>query len=99
MIKKEVVNKEAEPRIIHVGEGVNDGTHTITETREIAFETKIEFDDNLKPGEEQVFQEGEAGEEQRTITLTIEDGKVTGVKLLSQLTEKQNKLKLQLKEL
>ena len=74
---REVVTKEAQPRIIHVGEGVNDGTHTITETREVAFETKIEFDDSLAPGEQQVVQEGEAGEEQRTITLTIEDGKVT----------------------
>ena len=64
-------------RLIHVGEGVNDGTHEITEKVPVPFETIIEFDDSLKPGETKVTQEGEPGEKTRTTTLTIQDGKVT----------------------
>ena len=74
---KEEVIKEATDRVIHVGEGVNDGTHTITEEVDVPFETKIEFDDSLKPGEQKVTQEGEPGKKNRDITLTIQDGKVT----------------------
>ncbi|WP_074017828.1 G5 domain-containing protein [Peptoniphilus phoceensis] len=74
---KEEVIKEAKDRVIHVGEGVNDGTHTITEEVDVPFETKIEFDDSLKPGEQKVTQEGEPGKKSRDITLTIQDGKVT----------------------
>ena len=64
-------------REIHVGEGVNDGTHKIEEKVEIGFETEIQFDDSLAPGETKEIQKGEAGEKKRDITLTIEDGKVT----------------------
>ena len=74
--KEEVIEK-AEDRVIHVGEGVNDGTHKIEEKVEVPFETEIEFDDSLAPGEKKVTQEGEAGEKKRDITLTIEDGNVT----------------------
>ena len=64
-------------REIHVGEGVNDGTHKIEEKVEVAFETEIQFDDSLKPGETQEVQKGEAGEKKRDVNLTIEDGQVT----------------------
>ena len=67
-------------REIHVGEDVNDGTHKIEEKVEIGFETEIQFDDSLAPGETKEIQKGEAGEKKRDITLTIEDGKVTKTK-------------------
>ena len=73
----EEVIKEPRDRLIKVGQGVNDGTHEITETVEIPFETIVEFDDELRPGEKVVETEGEPGEKTRTINLTIEDGKVT----------------------
>ncbi|EFL53548.1 G5 domain-containing protein [Finegoldia magna] len=69
--------KAPQERLIHVGEGVNDGTHKIEEKVEVAFETEVEFDDSLAPGEKKVTQEGEPGEKTRTTTLTIEDGNVT----------------------
>ncbi len=76
--KEEEQELEApEERLIHVGEGVNDGTHKIEEKVEVGFETEVEFDDSLAPGEKKVTQEGEPGEKTRTTTLTIEDGKVT----------------------
>ncbi|MDU5527401.1 MAG: G5 domain-containing protein [Finegoldia magna] len=74
---KEEELKAPQTREIHVGEGVNDGTHKIEEKVEVGFETEIQFDDSLAPGEKKVTQEGEPGEKTRTTTLTIEDGKVT----------------------
>ena len=74
---KEERLKDPEDREIHVGEGVNDGTHTIEEKEEVPFETEIQFDDSLAPGEMEEVQKGEAGEKKRDITLTIEDGNVT----------------------
>ncbi|MDU5923976.1 MAG: G5 domain-containing protein [Finegoldia magna] len=74
---KEEVIENAEDRVIHVGEGVNDGTHKIEEKVEVAFETEIQFDDSLAPGEMEEVQKGEAGEKKRDITLTIQDGNVT----------------------
>ena len=73
----EEVIKEATDRVIRVGEGVNDGTHTIEEKVEVPFETEIQFDDSLAPGQMEEVQKGEAGEKKRDITLTIQDGNVT----------------------
>ncbi|MCW6701343.1 G5 domain-containing protein [Anaerococcus sp. NML200537] len=69
--------KAPQERLIHVGEGVNDGTHKIEEKVEVGFETEIQFDDSLAPGETKEIQKGEAGEKKRDVNLTIEDGKVT----------------------
>ncbi|CAC9928622.1 G5 domain protein [Aedoeadaptatus coxii] len=78
IVKEEEQELEApQVREIHVGEGVNDGTHKIEEKVEVPFETEIEFDDSLAPGEKKVTQEGEAGEKKRDVNLTIEDGNVT----------------------
>ena len=73
----EKILEEPQERIIHVGEGVNDGTHKIEEKVEVPFETEIQFDDSLAPGETKEIQKGEAGEKKRDVTLTIEDGNVT----------------------
>ena len=78
IIKEDEQELEApQVREIHVGEGVNEGTHNIEEKVEIPFETKIEFDDSLKPGEIKEIQKGEAGEKKREVTLTVKDGQVT----------------------
>ena len=76
---KEEVLEKPQDRLVHIGEGVNDGTHKIEEKVEVPFETEIQFDDSLAPGESKVTQEGAPGEKTRTNTLTIEDGKVTKV--------------------
>ena len=73
----EKVLKEKQDALIHVGEGVLDGTHKIEEKVEVPFETIVEFDDTLAPGEQKVEVEGVPGEKTRTTTLTIEDGNVT----------------------
>ena len=73
--KVEIV--EPEDAIINVGKGTNSGTHEIVEKVPVPFETIIEFDDSLAPGEQKVTQEGKLGEKTRKSTLTIEDGEVT----------------------
>ena len=83
---KEEELKAPQERLIHVGEGVNDGTYTIEEKVEVAFETEIQFDDSLALGEIKEVQKGEAGEKKRDITLTIVDGNVTETKV-GELTE------------
>ena len=75
----EKILEEPQERLIHVGEGVNDGTHNIEEKVEVPFEVEIQFDNSLKPGEQKVTQEGIPGEKTRTTTITIQDGKVTNV--------------------
>lgn len=62
--------------VINVGKGTLNGTHTITETEVVPFETKVEFDDSLAAGEQRVVTEGQNGSKSREVTLTIEDGKV-----------------------
>ncbi|MCT1797027.1 G5 domain-containing protein [Helcococcus kunzii] len=76
---KEVI-VESEDAIINVGMGTNTGTHEVVEKVPVPFETIIEFDDNIAPGEQKVSQEGKLGEKTRTNTLTIEDGVVTETK-------------------
>ena len=73
---KEEKLTEPKERLIYIGEGTNDGTHTIEEKVEVPFEVEVQFDDSLKPGEQKVAQEGVPGEKTRTTTLTIQDGEV-----------------------
>ncbi|WP_297790335.1 G5 domain-containing protein [uncultured Anaerococcus sp.] len=74
------VTKQAKKAVILVGEGTNDGTHEIVDKKEIPFETRYEYDDSLKPGEEKVVTPGSPGEQERTNTLVIKDGKVVETK-------------------
>ena len=77
----EKILEEPQDRLIHVGEGVNDGEHKIEEKVEVPYEVEIQFDDSLKSGEQVVFQEGEPGEKTRTTTITIQDGNVTNTQV------------------
>lgn len=73
------VTKKAKNAVILVGEGTNDGTHEIVEKKELPFETRYEYDENLEAGQREETG-GEPGEQERTNTLVIKDGKVTETK-------------------
>ena len=73
------VTKKAKNAVILVGEGTNDGTHEIKEKKALPFETKIVYDENLEAGQREETG-GEPGEQERTNTLVIKDGKVTETK-------------------
>ncbi len=77
----EKILEKPQERLIHVGEGVNDGTHKIEEKVEVPYEVEIQFDDSLAPGEQKVTQEGIPGEKTRTTTITIQDGNVTNTQV------------------
>ena len=90
--KEEIV--EAEDALIQVGKGTPDSTFDFTEKKELPFETIIEYDDSLEPGEEKVVQEGKPGEQERTNTIVIENGKVKEIKegTFETTTEPVNKI-------
>lgn len=77
----EKILEKPQERLIHVGEGTEDGKHEIKETVEVPYEVEIQFDDTLKPGEQKVTQEGIPGEKTRTTTITIQDGNVTNTQV------------------
>ncbi|WP_141749307.1 G5 domain-containing protein, partial [Globicatella sp. HMSC072A10] len=60
-------------RIVEVGPGTTDGTHTYTSKK--PFEVEVRVNPELKKGEHKVVQQGVEGEEEYTIT--IENSKVT----------------------
>lgn len=69
--------KDPVDAVIKVGKGDLNGTKVIEDIDSIEYETKIEFDDTLKAGEEKVTQDGKLGKKKRNITLTIVNGEVT----------------------
>ncbi|MDU3687228.1 MAG: G5 domain-containing protein [Anaerococcus hydrogenalis] len=73
------VTKKAKNAVILVGEGTNDGTHEIKEKKELLFETRYEYDENLEAGQREETG-GTTGEQERTNTLVIKDGKVEETK-------------------
>ena len=73
------VTKKAKNAVILVGEGTNDGTHEIKEKKELLFETRYEYDENLEAGQREETG-GTPGEQERTNTLVIKDGKVEETK-------------------
>lgn len=73
---KEVVTKEPVDAVIKVGQKDFNGTFTSKETSTIQFKTQYIVDKTLEPGKVVVDKEGSLGEEEVTITHTIENGKL-----------------------
>ena len=71
--------KEPVTRVIEVGPGKTDGTHTYTSKK--PFEVEVRVNPELKKGEYKVVQKGVDGEEEYTIT--IENSEVTNLLPLS----------------
>ncbi|MDD7733030.1 MAG: G5 domain-containing protein, partial [Firmicutes bacterium] len=72
-----VVTKNPVDAVIKVGQKDFNGTFTSKETSTIQFKTQYIVDKTLEPGEVVVDKEGSLGEEEVTITHTIENGKLT----------------------
>lgn len=87
---KNTVIKSAKQKIII-------GTHKFTKELEhklkeiIPFETKIEFDDTLKSGEQQITEAGENGEKTKTVKQKFENGKETGNEVVAEKVTKNKK--------
>ncbi|WP_019132206.1 adhesin domain containing protein [Peptoniphilus obesi] len=73
------VTKEAQKAVILIGEDTNNGDYDVVEKKELPYETRIEYDQNLEAGQ-RIETGGESGEQERTNNLVIKDGEVTEVK-------------------
>ena len=71
-----VVTKKPVDAVIKVGQKDFNGTFTSKETSTIQFKTQYIVDKTLEPGKVVVDKEGSLGEEEVTITHTIENGKL-----------------------
>ena len=73
---EESVTKEPVNAVIKVGQKDFTGTFETKKTKVVEFETEYIEDETLEPGKTVVEQEGELGEDEITVTHTIENGKV-----------------------
>ena len=88
-VAEEEVTKEAKPRIIEYGPGIDDQTLKTETTRPIEFSTEYVLDTTLPAGEQKVDQQGVNGEEKITSTQEIKDGKPVGdPKITTEVTKK-----------
>ena len=69
---------EPEERIIKIGRKPSDGETTQTIEREIPYETKVIYDENLEAGSQIIEKEGKPGKEEVTITQKVKDSKPVG---------------------
>ncbi|WP_239663578.1 G5 domain-containing protein, partial [Corynebacterium aurimucosum] len=69
------------------------GENTSSYEKDVPFETKIIFDENLEAGKQEIVQEGKLGKDKVTTTLTIENSKVVDSKTETErVTEPVNKI-------
>ena len=73
---EETITKEPVNAVIKVGQKDYKGTFETKITNPVPFETEYIEDETLEPGKTVVEKEGELGEDEITVTHTIENGKV-----------------------
>ena len=74
--EQEEVTKKPVDAVIKVGQKDLTGTFVTKKTKAIEYETEYIEDETLEPGKTVVDQEGELGEDEITVTHTIENGKI-----------------------
>lgn len=91
---KPVQTKAPEKRIVRVGKKPSEGETTKTIEREIPYETKVIYDENLEAGFQKIENEGKAGKEEVTITQKIKDSKPVGeaTETTKTITEKEDRV-------
>ncbi|MDU1522781.1 MAG: G5 domain-containing protein, partial [Actinomyces sp.] len=77
-VAEEETTKEAKPRIIEYGPGLNPSELVTKTEKPIPFDTQVVFDDSLEAGKQVVDQKGELGTEVVTSTQKIVNGKPEG---------------------
>ena len=86
--------KEPTERVIKVGRKPTEGETTKTIEREIPYETKVIYDENLKAGSQVIEKEGKPGKEKVTITQKVKDSKPVGdpTETTKTITEKEDRV-------
>ena len=91
---KPVQTKAPEKRIVRVGKKPSEGETTKKIEREIPYETKVIYDENLEAGAQNIEKEGKPGKEEVTITQKIKDSKPVGeaTETTKTITEKEDRV-------
>ena len=91
---KPVQTKAPEKRIVRVGKKPSEGETTKKIEREIPYETKVIYDENLEAGTQNIEKEGKPGKEEVTITQKIKDSKPVGeaTETTKTITEKEDRV-------
>ena len=92
IIIKEVENDQPLDHIIYVGTAVAESSTVETVEKDIPYETKITYDENLDAGSQVVDKEGVVGKEKVTITTNITDGNGETSKTTETITEKEDRV-------
>ena len=96
--QKKVVTSETEEkgqnRVVKIGRKPSEGETTKTIEREIPYETKVIYDENLEAGFQKIENEGKPGKEEVTITQKIKDSKPVGeaTETTKTITEKEDRV-------
>ncbi|MDU2639796.1 MAG: G5 domain-containing protein, partial [Finegoldia magna] len=91
IIIKEVENDQPLDHIIYVGTAVAKSSTVETVEKDIPYETKITYDENLDAGSQVVDKEGVVGKEKVTVTTNITDGNGETSKTTETITEKEDR--------
>ena len=91
IIIKEVENDQPLDHIIYVGTAVAESSTVETVEKDIPYETKITYDENLDAGSQVVDKEGVVGKEKVTITTNITDGNGETSKTTETITAKDDR--------
>ncbi|MDU7142498.1 MAG: G5 domain-containing protein, partial [Anaerococcus vaginalis] len=90
----EEVNEQPTKHIVRIGTKESEGETTKTIEREIPYETKVIYDENLEAGTQNIEKEGKPGKEEVTITQKIKDSKPVGeaTETTKTITEKEDRV-------
>ena len=96
--QKKVVTSETEEkgrnRVVKIGRKPSEGETKKTIEREIPYETKVIYDEDLEAGTQKIEKEGKPGKEEVTITQKIKDSKPDGeaTETTKTITEKEDRV-------
>ena len=88
----EKINSQPKNYIIRIGTKVAEGSTVETVEKDIPYETKITYDENLDAGSQVVDKEGVIGKEKVTVTTNITDGNGETSKTTETIKDKEDRI-------
>lgn len=88
----EKINSQPKNHIVRIGTKVAEGSTVETVEKDIPYETKITYDENLDAGSQVVDKEGVIGKEKVTVTTNITDGNGETSKTTETIKDKEDRM-------
>ena len=88
----EKINSQPKNHIVRIGTKVAEGSTVETVEKDIPYETKITYDENLDAGSQVVDKEGVIGKEKVTVTTNITDGNGETSKTTETIKDKEDRI-------